>query len=338
MITIRKSFIFQTLAFGVLLAVLTSCSSTEQASSADPTNMVELGNQMRAKGNDVSAVEFYQRALQQNPNDLEARKALAEIVEAHGNNAEAVQQFTAALQIDPENGDIHRGLGRLHLKMGQPDKAKEHYNHALQINSRDVKALNGLGVTLDYLGNHVAAQNAYKEALDYEPDDLSALNNLAHSYVLTGAYDEAIKLLEPRIKDKGATPALRQNLAEAYGMNGMHADAERMARMDLTPEQIKHNLSYYKAARAKLSLEPKLSADLGSFPTPNMADARAEDIKTRFADDVEGLIVESKSTVKSIGSTPSFTVAVTGFAKKERLKTFCDKLKKENIACKARGI
>ncbi|MGL1204029.1 hypothetical protein ACSTK0_23920, partial [Vibrio parahaemolyticus] len=84
-----------------------------------------------------------------------------------------------------------------------------------------------------------------KQALDEKSNDLTTIGNLGHSYVLAGAYDQAIAVLEPHQNDKAATPAFRQNLAEAYAMAGMDVDAARLARRDLPPEQIKHNLAYY---------------------------------------------------------------------------------------------
>jgi len=59
---------------------------------------------------------------------------------------------------------------------------------------------------------------------------------------------------------------LRQNLAEAYGMNGMFVDAERMARKDLKPEEIKRNLAYYRTHHAAASPAATFYADM--VPTP----------------------------------------------------------------------
>ena len=296
-----------------------------------------IGDQLRGRGDDEGAVNFYQRALQRNADDERARYALAQICEAHGNYGEAISQYQMLIKLAPKNGEYQRAIARVYIKTNQPANAKEAYEKALDIDSDDSKAMNGLGISLDYLGQHDAAQKAYKSALDEDENDETALNNLAHSYVLVGAYDSAIKLLEPHLKDKAATPALRQNLAEAYGMAGMDADAERVARIDLNPEQVRHNLAYYHSRRVELSLEPKLYADLGSFATEAMADARADEIKTTYAKDVAGLIIATQSEVKAINGTPSFTLRISGFARADKLNAFCAKLKKDTIACKAHG-
>jgi Flp pilus assembly protein TadD len=331
---VPKKTTSRTLAALAVILLLSSCAMPEKPDGADVPGMTRLGDQMRAQGDDVGAANFYQRALERNPKDTAARKNLAEILEAHGENVNAEVLYAEGLQINPASTDLLRGRGRVLIKLGRYADARDAYEQALQINSDDTKVLNGLGISLDYLNQHEAAQKAYRTALDDEPGNLATLNNLAHSYILSGAYDEAIKLLEPYAQDKNASSALRQNLAEAYGLAGMEADAARMARMDLPPEQVQRNLAYYRAQRVKLSLVPKLYADLGSFATEAMAQAKMNVVQNTFADDVAGLVMTTTPEVKVSGGTPSFVVQVTGFANAAKLHTFCDKLKNSDLSCR----
>ena len=198
----------------------------------------------------------------------------------------------------------------------------------------DMKAQNGIGIALDYLGQHEDAEIHYRLALRGQPDDLVTLNNLAHSYVLAGKYDEAIALLEPHASDKHATPELRQNLAEAYGLNGMYVDAERLARADLKPQDVKRNLAYYRARRARLSPEPKWVADLGTYPTGELAETQAGKIRALPGNIAKGLTITSKSEIQTIGGTPSFAVRATGFTSASSLHSFCAQVVKAGEACK----
>ncbi len=120
-------------------------------------------------------------------------------------------------------------------------------------------------------------------------------------------------------------------------MAGMEVDAERVGRIDLTPDQIKHNLAYYRARREQLAVAPKFYADLGSFPTEAMAELRVEDIKASFAKETEGLVMNVTPEVKAIGGTPAFTVRALGFTNVNKVRVFCDRLKKQGIACTAHG-
>ncbi|MDP9128272.1 MAG: tetratricopeptide repeat protein, partial [Pseudomonadota bacterium] len=300
--------------------------------------LARLAQQLHARNDDEGAADFYTRAIQRAPKDTAIRKAFAEILEGHGDYVEADAQYDEALKIKPDDSELLRADGRVLIKLGKPAEAKDRYEHALREDSGDIKALNGLGVSLDYLGNHDAAQTIYRQALDENPDDTSTLTNLAHSYVLSGAWSDAIGLLEPHMNDKDATPALRQNLAEAYGMAGMDVDAERVGRMDLSAEQVKHNLAYYRAHRTHLTPTAGLYADLGAYPTDAMAAAHAEDIQQRFSEEMTGLVLLEAPQVEAIGGTPTFTVHVAGFTKKPRLRAFCDQLKRQNVSCIPHGI
>jgi hypothetical protein len=79
-----------------------------------------------------------------------------------------------------------------------------------------------------------------------------------------------------------------------------------------------------------------MTADLGGFPTAEIAEAHAEDIKAQFPDDTASLTLAVLPEVKSIGSTPVFTIRATGFEKPGKLRSFCAKLKKEDIPCTVR--
>jgi Flp pilus assembly protein TadD len=333
----------------LVLALLAGCATSDKPESVDTDGLVQIAEQLHAKGDDAGAADFYTRAIQRAPDDSRIRKEFGEVLEARGDLAGAAVQYREALkipageqaqyrtpEITSDNTDLLRDYGRVLLKLGHPTLAQPVYARAVEVDSDDVRSLNGLGVSLDQLNNHDAAQKIYREALDDKTDDFSTLADLGHSYVLSGAYDEAIKLLEPHLNDKGVPPALRQNLAEAYGMAGMDADAERVSKLDLSPEQVKHNLAYYRSHRTHLSAAAAMVADLGRFPTEEMAEAHAEEIKAKFPDETEGLTVAATPVVTAIGGTPSFTVRVTGFEKTATLRAFCLKLKKQQIACTAR--
>lgn len=337
MLQTKKHHIFHALAGLAVIGLLAACDMPTRPDGIDIEGLTQIGDKLHAQGDDSEAVDFYQRALQRKPSDAHARAALAQIYETHGMLEDAAAQYREGLALDEDDADLLRGYGRVLLKQSHADEAKDEYEKALREDSDDTKALNGLGLALDMLGNHSAAQQSYRTALEDAPDDMTVLANLGHSYVLTGAYDEAIKLLEPYAMDKNATPTLRQNLAEAYGMSGMEADAERMGRMDLSAADVQYNLAYYRKQRAKLALVPSLYADLGSFATEDMAKGRAEAVNEAFAAETAGLVVSVAPQVKSIGGTPSFTVMAAGFAKPDKLRAFCEHLKKAGFACKPHG-
>lgn len=322
------------LAVAVFAAVmLTGCGMPTEPDGIHEEGFTRLGEKMQEQGDDAGAVDFYQRALQRRPGDMVALKHMGAIFEAHGNVEAAADIYRQALAYAPDDVDLLNAEGRTLIRMGRADDARDIFQRAVDEDRHDVKALNGLGVALDYLGQHEDAQKQYQLALAEQPESLSTLNNIAHSYVLAGKYEDAVTLLEPHAKDKTATPALRQNLAEAYGMAGMYVDAERLARVDLKPQDVKRNMAYYKARRAKLAPEPKFAADLGAYPTREMAEAEAQKVMDASSDSSVKVTVDSE--VDAIGGTPHFIVRATGFQNSAGVNTFCALLLKNELGCKA---
>jgi Flp pilus assembly protein TadD len=320
-------------AYVSVLAVLALAACSAEPDGAGQKAIHDLAETAHAGGNDPSAAGFYQMALQRQPDDVVALTNLAAIYEAHGMYADAERNQAAALKLAPDNADIRFAEARLLVRLGRYADARDQYQILLQHDRHDVKALNGQGIAFDYLGQHGDAEASYRAALEEKPDDAATLNNLAHSYVLDGQYEDAIHVLEPHARDKNAPPALRQNLAEAYAMAGMYADAERMMRMDLKPADVKRNLAYYRTRRAHKVPQDKFVADLGSYPTRDMADVKAEAARSALGDKSSFLITVI-SDVASIGGTPSFHVQATGFAKAQSLNGFCKDMQAKDIGCK----
>lgn len=320
------------LAVSLLSGGLNACDMPTEPAGIHQELLTHMGESMQRQGDDDGAADFYQRALQHKPDDIDALRHLGGLLEKHGNVEAAEHYYADALRIEPDDEGTLRAEGRVLIRMGRPADARDVFQRAVESDGHDLGARNGLGIALDYLGQHEEAQKAYRDALNHAPDDLTTINNLAHSYILSRHMDQAIALLEPHAKDHGATPALRQNLAEAYGLSGMDADAERVARMDLKPQEVKRNLAFYKAQRAKLALEPKLAADLGAYPTKEMAEAQADNLKEMLQD--SGITLAINPEVQSIGGTPSFVLQATGFKDVGALNDFCQNIAKNGVTCR----
>ena len=317
------------------LFLLASCDIPTEPEGVNQEGLTLLGEQMQKQGNDEAAADFYQRALQRKPGDTVAMLKLGDLFEAHGQVEVAENYYARGLQIKPDDAALLHADGRVLVMLGRADAARVDFEKLVDRDSSDVRAQNGLGVALDYLGRHDEAEEHYQAALETSPDDLRTISNLGHSYVLAGKYDQAIAVLEPHAADPKAAPAYRQNLAEAYGLSGMYADAERMARMDLKPADVKRNLAFYRARRAKLGLDQKLVADLGTYPTNEMAEARAAAIRDMMDD--ASVTIQARPQIGSIGGTPSFVLQATGFKTTGEMQKFCHEIAHGPAACKNTG-
>ncbi|MDR3449328.1 MAG: tetratricopeptide repeat protein [Alphaproteobacteria bacterium] len=209
--------------------------------------------------------------------------------------------------ISPEDATMSNSLcqqGKLLLETHEAAQARDIFASATMRDPENARAWNGLGVADDMLNRHDEAAMAYKHALDIEPGNLLALNNMAHAYMAAGNYDQAVQLLEPHLQDAGVSETLKQNYAEAKTMAGLSA-----------------------------SLPKEAFADLGSYPTQPMAEARLAAAKDILEDDADDYVLGVDIAVKAAGGTPVFNARIMHIEKPHSAKALCKMLTKHKVAC-----
>ncbi len=316
-----------------------SCSmyggGDEKASQAK--GMVSLADTMLGRGDKATAMDFYRRALDHDPDNAAARRGMASLMESEGDLRGAADMYGKAVDSDPDDLASRRSYGKVLLALDMPAEAAEQYKKALEIDGKDVKSLNGMGTALDYLGNHDGARVHYERSLAIEPDNIATVNNMAYSNILNGDYETAISLLEPKLHHPRATAAMRQNLALAYGMAGMDFDAERVAKMDLKPEAARKNLEFYRAKRAEAMVDDQAYAEIGTYSTEALAEAQIARLMPRLAGFSSELKPVVTPEIASPGGTPRFKVRMMGCSKPEEVQQLCSDLGKQGIPCEVRN-
>ena len=77
------------------------------------------------------------------------------------------------------------------------------------------------------------------------------MSNLGLSYALTKDLKLAESTLRQAVARPDAAPKVRQNLALVVGLQGRFAEAEKIARADLPPDQAAANVGYLRQMLAQ---------------------------------------------------------------------------------------
>ena len=133
-------------------------------------------------------------------------------------------------------GDVLASYGKAQAAAGQLDRALDTIRRAQTPDQPDWKLLSAEGAILDQLGQSSAARANYRKALDLVPEEPSVLSNLGMSYVLSGDLPTAETHLKKAVAAPGADSRVRQNLSLVVGLQGRFAEAEQIARAELSPE------------------------------------------------------------------------------------------------------
>lgn len=186
----------------------------------DANELIRLGQDAKSNGNNAQALDYFQQALQQHPNEIslqsvcgnlcvylsrfeeaagyfrrvlhatkspEARNALCYALNALGNQADeeahyplAEACFEEALSHLPSNAAYWYNLGNAQRELRKIVAAKSSFLKAIQYHPADANAYNNLGNVQRELGELHAAIDCYQQALDINPDLHHARAHLIH--------------------------------------------------------------------------------------------------------------------------------------------------------------
>lgn len=105
---------------------------------------------------------------------------------------EAAVAYRRALEIDPNHVEANLNLGRLAHEEGDVTAAEMSYRRAIAADSQCAVAHYNLGVALQDRGDHEGAIDAYRFAIRIDPDYAEAHYNLARIYEGIGRAPEAL--------------------------------------------------------------------------------------------------------------------------------------------------
>jgi tetratricopeptide (TPR) repeat protein len=174
------------------------------------TRRLEAGARFEEKGRPDKALQEYQLLLQELPDDLDALRAISDLLIRGGQRTEAVpvlfrlgallaragahlkavSTFRTVLKLDPQCVDAVRYLVDLMLKLGMAEDAKKYLLEMAELSEQ-------LGLTSDRLG-------IFRKLVELEPDNIVYTIKLAEMCSSQGLLPEAIQHF------RRATQALRE--------------------------------------------------------------------------------------------------------------------------------
>ncbi len=233
----------------------------------------ELAGDSGSKDDVAKAIQYYQAALKLDPSAGIVLEELTDLYISSGRLRDAVTLAEDLLNQNPDNLDARRMLGRIYLRAlseGQPGrsanqdnlrKAMEQFDKVTQKDPSDADSWVKLGHLYRMSNQPAEAEKAYNAALKAQPDDDDALTGLAMLYAEAGDTKGAIEKLKAAT-NKNPNEQTLGMLADQY--EAIHdyksaADVLRKA-LELAPdnEKIAENLAADLAADNQLDEALKL--------------------------------------------------------------------------------
>lgn len=114
--------------------------------------------------------------------------------------AEAIEAYDRALQADPQKVDALLNCGTLYYEGGNLEKASEYFRRALALDGENALAHFNLGSVLEEVGEFEASRQHLRQAICLHPNYPDAHYNLAFVCEKLGAYAEAQRHWEAYVR------------------------------------------------------------------------------------------------------------------------------------------
>jgi Flp pilus assembly protein TadD len=182
----------------------------------------------------------------QGSQDRDTALGYAQALRANGQPAQAVAVLQDTMLKYPKDPVIASAYGKALASNGDFDQALKVIRTANSATNPDWRLLSAEAAILDQIGNSGEARTIYATALKIAPDEPTILNNLGLSYLLTNDLKSAETMLRHAAASPRADSRIRQNFSLVLGLEGKFAEADQVARAELSPDQAAANVAYLK--------------------------------------------------------------------------------------------
>lgn len=157
------------------------------------------------------------KAVQLQPEDLNALNAYGFTLNQLNRNSEAITYLEKALTISPDNIPIIGTLGLIYDSLKEYDKSDALYEKALGIDSTNALILNNYAYSLSERGlNLDTALKMSKISNEVDPENSSYLDTLGWIYYKLGRYEEAVTFIVKAMEFDDSNATLMDHLADVY--------------------------------------------------------------------------------------------------------------------------
>ncbi|MGL5833129.1 MAG: tetratricopeptide repeat protein, partial [Waterburya sp.] len=213
------------------------------------------GENFADQGNYKSALDCYRRAIQQQPELIDAYLVLGQLLNQLGQLDQSIKCYLAGLK-QQQHPELYFALGNVYHRQQQWAKAALCYQKTSQIDPNHGQACHELGEVLSQQQRWSEAVKAYVQAIALKTDYSWSYNNLGYALIQLQRWSEAIPPYLQAIKLKPDFSWSYYNLAEAYGNLGQWSEAiasyQQAVKLqgDLPQVQQKLGNAFYRRSQA----------------------------------------------------------------------------------------
>jgi TolB-like protein/DNA-binding winged helix-turn-helix (wHTH) protein/Tfp pilus assembly protein PilF len=156
----------------------------------------------------------HHRALDLDPNNLDARVRYASFLMALSRHPEAIAQIERAAALDPLSSGVQSTFGRVLFRARKYEEAVPHFLRAIELDTQNYGAYTRLAEVYEQTGKLQEALALVEQSLRIRGADLTKSAALGRIYALVGRRSDALKVIA-QVTKPGSQPT-GQDVALAY--------------------------------------------------------------------------------------------------------------------------
>ncbi|MDV6033348.1 MAG: tetratricopeptide repeat protein [Phycisphaera sp. RhM] len=192
----------------------------QRALEREPENVDALhflGVLRHKQGNSDEAVRLIRRSLRGNPRYHGARNNLGNVLKESERFVEAEAEYRKVIEADPKHADAHNNLGAVLRALKRTDEAIASFEAAIELQPRHADAHQNLGNALKASGRQEEALVAFRKAVEIDPHRSTSHLNLGRALYAFGRIDEAIIVYRQWLAIDPDNPIAKHMLAACEG-------------------------------------------------------------------------------------------------------------------------
>ena len=224
----------------------------EKAARDFPTDaeaQLELAQVYEALHQPLLAKQYFQRALDNDPNSLLALNGLGLADMDQNRYDDAIGEFNACLRIDQYNYACEDNLGATYLESARFPLAGAVLDRAHRMEPERGEALVNLGYLADVNGDWKKAISLYVQAMTVYPYSPDAYIDLGYTYNMHGLYQLAQAALVKGLAVAPLDGRLHFLLGDAYQHQGNEAMAEQQYKLAASSDDLDPDVQKLAAQR-----------------------------------------------------------------------------------------
>jgi tetratricopeptide (TPR) repeat protein len=205
------------------------------------------------------AFSYISKALEINPDDVDAREMLANQLTLKQMYSQAEEQYSILIDQYEAKPEYYYALGDLAKIQMQYDNALEYYQLAYDLNNQAYNILEYAADIATQVQNYAKAMDFYKQLADMEKSDPHYLRKYIDASIRNGDYETALQAMQDVIKIDGNTPTNLNQLATLLYETGeidsaktvfhevLEQDSENLLSLHLLATLFRESGNYKKA-------------------------------------------------------------------------------------------